>query len=188
MNNEEKYEVVALFGKSASGKDTIQKWIVSNFDFVHGIVSCTTRPIRENEKEGIDYHFLTNEEFAEKVLNGDMLEATSFNNWFYGTPIDSLVKDKVNVGVFNIAGINCLLQDSRIIVKPIMIYADDKTRLLRSLMREDKPNCAEICRRFATDEKDFDDFDFWHSCYINEEGKEIDREWWANYLTFGKPN
>jgi guanylate kinase len=186
--SDEKYEVIALFGKSASGKDTIQKWIVSNFDFVHGIVSCTTRPIRENEQEGIDYYYLTNEQFAEKVLNGDMLEATSFNNWFYGTPIDALVKDKVNVGVFNIAGINCLLQDSRIVVKPIMIYADDKTRLLRSLTREDKPNCAEICRRFMTDEKDFDDFDFWHSCYFNEDGKEIDKDWWANYLTFGKPN
>ena len=93
----DKYEVIALFGKSASGKDTIQKWICSTFDWVHGIVSCTTRPIRENEQEGIDYYYLTNEQFAEKVLNGDMLEAASFNGWFYGTPINSLVKDKINV-------------------------------------------------------------------------------------------
>lgn len=117
-----------------------------------------------------------------------MLEATSSDNWFYGTPIDSLKKDKINVGVFNIIGINCLLQDSRIIVKPIMIYTDDKTRLLRSLIREEKPDCAEICRKFMTEEKDFDDFDFWYNCYFNEEGKEFDKDWWANYLTLDKSN
>ena len=184
--SDDKYLVIALFGKSAAGKDAIQKWIVSTFDFVNGIISCTTRPIRENERDGVDYHFLTNDQFAEKVLNGDMLEATSFNNWFYGTPIDSLKKDKINVGVFNIAGINCLLQDSRVIVQPILIYANDKTRLLRCLSREEKPNCAEICRRFLTDEQDFEDFDFWHSCYVNEEGKEFDKQWWKRYLSFGK--
>lgn len=183
----DKYEVVALFGKSASGKDTIQKWLCSTFEQTHGIVSCTTRPVREKEQEGIDYYYLTNEQFAEKVLNGDMLEATSFNNWFYGTPISSLAKDKVNIGVFNIAGIQCLLQDSRIIVKPVQICIDDKTRLLRSLNREDKPDCAEICRRFLTDEKDFCDIDFSYKNYLNKDG-DINRDFWTRVLTFDKSN
>ena len=99
-----KYKLIALFGESGAGKDTIQKWMVSKLEGTKGIVSYTTRPKRDYEVEGKDYHFLTNEEFAIKVLDGTMLEATSFNDWFYGTSIDELDKDKINIGVFNIHG------------------------------------------------------------------------------------
>ena len=76
---EKKIKILALFGKSASGKDSIQKWIVSNYpQLTNKIVSCTTRPPRDNEQEGVDYFFLSDEEFAKKVLDGSMLEATSF--------------------------------------------------------------------------------------------------------------
>ena len=167
----EKIKILALFGKSASGKDTIQKWIVSNYPKItKGIVSCTTRPPRDGEQEGVDYFFLTDEQFATKVLDGSMLEATSFREWFYGTALDQLDPDKINVGVFNITGIECILQDSRLDVEPVWVHASDKTRLLRSLNREANPDCAEICRRFLADEKDFDeadDFDYWG--WVNED-------------------
>lgn len=167
----EKIKILALFGKSASGKDTIQNWIVSNYPKItNKIVSCTTRPPRSNEQEGVDYFFLTDEQFATKVLDGSMLEATSFREWFYGTALDQLDPDKINVGVFNITGIECVIEDPRLEVEPVWIHASDKTRLLRSLNREANPDCAEICRRFQADEKDFseaDDFDYWG--WINED-------------------
>ena len=50
-----RYQIVALFGESASGKDTIQKYMVSNMG-AHGIVSCTTRGKRDYEEEGKDYY------------------------------------------------------------------------------------------------------------------------------------
>ena len=62
---ENKYKVLALFGKSGAGKDTIQKWLTTNYN-MNGIISCTTRPKRDYEKDGVDYHFLSNEEFAQK--------------------------------------------------------------------------------------------------------------------------
>jgi guanylate kinase len=158
-----------LFGKSASGKDTIQNWIVSNFpQFTHKIVSCTTRPKRENEKEGFDYFFLTDEEFTKKVLDGSMLEATSFRDWFYGTALDQLDPEKINVGVFNPSGVECLLEDSRLEVVPVLIYANGKVRLFRSLNRENSPNCREICRRYLADEKDFEEVEFEYDGWINE--------------------
>lgn len=73
-------KVIALFGKSGAGKDTIQKELLKYIDNSQGIVSNTTRPKRDYEKDGIDYHFLSVEDFAKKVLNGEMLEATNFNN------------------------------------------------------------------------------------------------------------
>lgn len=162
-----KYQIIALFGESASGKDTIQKYIVSSYG-AKGIVSCTTRPKRDYEKNGKDYYFLTNEEFAAKVLDGSMLEATEFNGWFYGTPIDALKENELNVGVFNPAGIDVLMQDSRLEVLPIYVKASDKTRLLRSLNREENPNCLEICRRFFADKEDFQHFEWGYSIIDNE--------------------
>ena len=154
-----KYKIIALFGKAGAGKDTIQQWIVSRHN-LHGIVSCTTRPPRDYEEDGKDYHFLSTEEFTRKVLDGTMLEATEFRGWFYGTPLDSLNPNGFNVGVFNIPGINALLEDSRLEVYPVIVYASDKTRLIRQLMREESPDCEEICRRFQTDNKDFLQCDF----------------------------
>jgi guanylate kinase len=163
---ENKYKVLALFGKSGAGKDTIQKWLTTNYN-MNGIISCTTRPPRDYERDGIHYHFLSNEEFAQKVLNMSMLEATVFNDWCYGTPIESLKEDKINVGVFNIQGIECLLQDNKLDILPIFIDCSDKTRLLRNIKREKVPNCLEICRRFITDEKDFSDINFDYITFDN---------------------
>ena len=154
-----KYKIIALFGKAGAGKDTIQQWIVSRHN-LHGIVSCTTRPPRDYEENGVDYHFLSNEDFTRKVLDGTMLEATEFRGWFYGTLLNSLDPDCLNIGVFNIAGIDALLEDSRLEVYPVIVYAPDKTRLVRQLMREEFPDCEEICRRFQTDNKDFLQCDF----------------------------
>lgn len=167
---ENKYKVLALFGKSGAGKDTIQKWLTANYN-MNGIISCTTRPPRDYERDGIHYHFLSNEEFAQKVLNMSMLEATVFNDWCYGTPIESLKEDKINVGVFNIQGIECLLQDNRLDILPIFIDCSDKKRLLRNIKREKVPNCLEICRRFITDEKDFSDINFDYITFDNNDDR-----------------
>lgn len=149
-----KIKVVALFGKAGSGKDTILKEVVANGGF-HEIVSCTTRPMREGEQDGVDYHFITNEKFTDLVLDNRMLEATVFRDWCYGTSLDELKYDQINIGVWNPEGLELLIEHPSIDVLPIYIVADDKIRLLRQLMRETNPDCAEIVRRYGTDEQDF---------------------------------
>lgn len=162
-----KYKIIALFGPSGVGKDAIQNRIASSYEDMHKIISCTTRPKRDYEVEGQDYFFLEPIQFAQKVLDGSMLEATSFRAWMYGTPIDALDKDKINIGVFNIAGIECLLEDSRLEVVPVYVEVSPKTRLMRALSREQNPDCHEVCRRFLADEQDFakinagDGFDYY---------------------------
>ncbi len=162
-----KYKVIALFGYSCSGKDTIQKKMVS-FPNTHKIISCTTREKRDYEQEGVDYYFVTHEQFAQKVMCGEILEATIFQNNAYGTPINGLIEDKINIGVFDSVGIESLIADARIEVIPVFIMADDKVRLLRALNRESIPNCEKICTRFLDEKKLFQDLDFDYSIIHND--------------------
>ena len=156
-----KYQVIALMGKSGAGKDYFQNITCETHPLMfHKIISCTTRPIRDNEKDGVDYNFIPLEDFTRKVLHNKMLEATEFRNWFYGTPIDALSLEKINIGVFNPDGVRKLLKDPRLNVIVIEIVADDKVRLMRALTRQESPDCAEICRRFFTDKEDFSNLDF----------------------------
>ena len=172
-----KYQVIALMGKAGAGKDAMQNATCKAHPNVfHKIVSCTTRPPREGEQDGIAYNFITLEEFTRKVLNGEMLEATEFRGWFYGTLINSLVRDKINIGVFNPAGVEALVEDPRLDVMVVYISADDKTRLMRALNREENPDCMEICRRFIADEKDFDNLseNIGYSIVENEDFQSLD--------------
>ena len=147
--------LLALVGKAGAGKDTILRYLCDHYD-VNEVISCTTRPPREGEVDGVNYHFLSESEFAEKVLNFDMLEATEFNGWFYGTDITALSPNKVNVGVFNPAGVEALMNETTLNIIPVLVEAKDKTRLLRQLNREESPNVKEIIRRYGADVEDFD--------------------------------
>ena len=151
-----KYKIIAIYGKSGAGKDTIQKEMVKLFPHIfNSIVSCTTRPKRDYEINGIDYHFLSKAAMRNLINNGEMLEYSIFNNWYYGTGKMSLDINKINIGVFNLDGIRSLLNRYDVEIFPICITANGKTRLLRNIKRENNPNCYEICRRYLADEKDF---------------------------------
>lgn len=169
------YQVLALIGKAGAGKDAIQKATCALHPLMFNpIVSCTTRPMREGEVDGVNYHFISVIDFTRKVLNGDMLEATEFRDWFYGTTLESLAKDKINIGVFNPAGVEALLEDSRLNVLVCEVEALDKERLMRYLIREENPDCAELCRRYFADEKDFAELDFERISIRNHDGNNLD--------------
>jgi guanylate kinase len=153
------YKIVALMGKAGAGKDAVLTHLPLAAPAFHEIISCTTRPPREGEKDGVNYHFLSHDDFAEQINSGKMLEVAIFRGWCYGTSIDNLSKDKINIGVFNPTGVATLMDMGEDLVDllPIYITASDKTRLLRQLNREEHPDVKEIVRRYGTDEDDFSD-------------------------------
>lgn len=165
-----KIKIIALVGKSGAGKDFCMKQIAKENNY-HIIVSSTTRPKREYEVEGVDYHFLSEKEFAA----GRFLETASFNGWHYGTRYEDLDPNRTNIGVFNPTGLKSLAAHDDISLTIVYIKATDKIRLLRQLNREENPNVKEIVRRFMTDEADFkDDMSFitlgddYHEIWNNE--------------------
>ena len=182
-----KKEVIAIIGKAGSGKDTILQEVLKRApqvvkdEYPEGgctefkeIISCTSRPKRECEVEGVNYFFLTDEKFAEKILCNEFAEVTNFNNWFYGTLVSQLSSDKRNIGVFNPEGIRSLIEDPRINLMAVYyIEVSDKQRLMRQLTRENSPNVDEIIRRYKTDNEDFKYLDFEYITLHNEEEEDL---------------
>ena len=165
-----KIKVLALIGESGAGKDAFMQQILKQNEFnFNEIVSCTSRPQREKEEYGVHYYFYDKDEFLVKVRQGDMFEYTEFNGWMYGTSKDSIVKDKINIGVFNPEGIRSLISHNELDVFVVRVRASAKTRLLRQLNRQKNPDVDEIVRRYGTDKKDFVNIEFDNLALVNED-------------------
>lgn len=152
--------LIAIYGKSASGKDTYLNELIKEYPNLNKILLATTRPPREKEIDGIDYLFVKDKEI--KRDKEKFLWPIEFNGWTYAIVKESIKQDKINIGIFNTYWMTKLFEDcgKTYDLITIEVFEADKTRLLRSLNRENSPNCAEICRRFLADEKDFSNVDF----------------------------
>ncbi len=84
--------VLVLSGPSGAGKSTLIKHLLETLNLVGLTVSCTTRPPRQGEKDGVDYHFISYEKFEKLIQNGEFIEHVSCYGNKYGT-LKSAVSD-----------------------------------------------------------------------------------------------
>ena len=155
-----------IMGKSATGKDTVYKELLVRRPDLKTIVPYTTRPIREGEINGVEYHFTTNEKFEELKKTGKVIELRTYQTvmgpWNYFTMDDGQFdmdgdKDHLMIGTLESYEKMCLYFGREVLI-PVYIEIPDGIRLHRAVAREDsqkKPNYREVCRRYLADEKDF---------------------------------
>ncbi len=165
-----------LFGKSAPGKDTIYERLLNDPELdLKPVVGYTTRPMREGEKEGVEYHFTTEEEFRNLEKEGRVIESrvyhTVYGDWYYYNVFsEEIVPGEKNAdtasagkgGYLCIGTLESYLKFREYFgektVVPVYVEVEDGLRLERALARERKrenPGYAEMCRRFLTDSEDF---------------------------------
>lgn len=78
--------LIVISGFSGSGKGTLMKKLVADYDNYALSISMTTRNPRESEEDGREYFFVTKEEFESRIESGGMIEYASYCDNFYGTP------------------------------------------------------------------------------------------------------
>ncbi|MCR5417430.1 MAG: guanylate kinase [Lachnospiraceae bacterium] len=155
-----------IMGKSSSGKDTVFKKLLQDPSLaLETLVMYTTRPIRSNEKDGVEYHFVSAKEMEALEAEGRVIEkrtyATMHGDWNYFTVDDGAVDpakhDYIMIGTLqSYVKIRDYYGKDRVL--PMMIETDDGDRLQRALNRERRqqnPKYSEMCRRFLADEEDF---------------------------------
>ncbi len=96
MINDKKGAILILSGPSGCGKSTLLKEVYKDIDDYYFSISTTTRAPRVGETNGVDYFFVTKEEFEKDIENGDFLEYAKVHDNYYGTslkPINNALED-----------------------------------------------------------------------------------------------
>lgn len=161
-------KIFVFMGKSSSGKDTLFKELLkSNIELdIVPYVLYTTRPMRENEENGKDYFFVSDETFDKLISEGKMIEYRAYDTvhgvWKYGTVSDNQFNTDKNIAIIlTLEGYNSLVESNVTYnedIIPIYIEVEDGERLTRALAREKQqkqPKYKELCRRFIADSEDF---------------------------------
>ncbi|MCB9308655.1 MAG: guanylate kinase [Lewinellaceae bacterium] len=86
MNPKAEKKMFVFTAPSGAGKTTVVKHLLSNYDNLGFSISATTRTKRAGETDGVDYYFLTSEEFKKKIAQNEFVEWEEvYENQFYGT-------------------------------------------------------------------------------------------------------
>ena len=147
-----KHKRIILVGKAASGKDHLRKRFQSR-GFTYA-VTHTTRPMREGEVIGKDYHFISEDDAKVLIESNYFYEYVIFNGWVYGTSVNEFyTKD---LFIMTPKGISLMKPEDRKQSFVIYVDIDAETRRERLLQR-DMPGDS-LSRRIEADELDFADF------------------------------
>ncbi len=159
-------KIFCLMGKSSSGKDSLYKKLIEDKQLgLKRLIPYTTRPIREGEREGVEYHFVTEELLSAYMEAGKVIELRAYQTmqgvWKYFTVWEDgmdLQKDSyVVIGTLESWRAMCSYFGREQMVS-VYIEVEDGERLLRAIRRErtqKRPAYKELCRRFLADEEDF---------------------------------
>lgn len=169
--------IVILFGKSATGKDTVLRKLRDEYGYIP-IISTTTRPMRVKEKQGVDYNFVSKEEFLKMIEQDSLIEYRSYNTlvngipdiWYYGVPKFAPIKGENFVVVLDLVGTEGFLKyfgnkDTFI----VEISTDDAVRKQRAIRRGSFDE-TEWQRRLADDEVKFADGEKFRDVCIENDG------------------
>lgn len=152
--------IICLCGEAASGKDTLMRELVK--EGLTPVLSYTTRPIRKNEVDGVDYNFITLEEFKEKELIEKVQYRVNGETWYYGFPVFKVDPSKTYVLIINPIGLSLLKQDKRYSKHLYVVYlnTDETIRHKRYLERENYSfkSIINLSERIKQDREDFQFF------------------------------
>ena len=151
--------IIVLVGKTASGKTTVANELCNKHHGYKRIITYTTRPMRENETQDVDYHFISDEQFNKMVKNNEFTEYKRYNTahgvWSYGSVVTSEqeLSDDCYVIILTPQGLRDLSKKiSRYIAFYLNVSLESQLERLRKRGDEEQ----QIIKRLINDDKDFE--------------------------------
>ena len=175
MNNSsiKRGKLIVVSAPSGTGKTTIVKEVLKEFPDLIFSVSATTRKKRENEIDGRDYFFLTEEEFRKRIENNDFIEWEEvYDGCFYGT-LKSYIEENIASGkkVLMDLDVKGALSIKRIYPEAILIYIvpPDRQELVKRLTKRNTEDQESLMKRIHRAEMELDQKDKFDMTVMNVE-------------------
>lgn len=166
-----KGKFIVISGPSGVGKGTICNKLINELNAWYS-VSTTTRSPREGEIDGVNYFFVSKEEFEKKISEGEFLEYNIYNDNYYGTS-KKIVLDKMNEGinVFSEIDVNGAHNIKKIFPDALLIYiAPPSMDALRErLIGRGTESEEKINQRLEIAKKELEEVDFYDYVVVNDD-------------------
>ena len=163
--------LIVVSGPSGAGKNTICQKLIKENSNIWMSVSMTTRKPRPLEKEGVDYFFVSSEDFLNKIKDNTFLEYASYNDNYYGTPKDK-VEEKLNEGkdVILVIDINGAINIKKIIPSALFIFImpPDMETLKNRLIGRKTESKDKVVQRFITAYNEVNNYKKYNYVVVND--------------------
>lgn len=172
VNECEKGNLIVLSGPSGAGKDSIIRELKNYYHNFWVSVSMTSRAPRGEEVDGIDYFFVSKEEFKKHIKNNDFLEYAMYNDNYYGTP-KSKINDFLDQGKDVILEIE--IQGALKIKEEfpeaifIFIMPPSMRELVRRLKKRNTEDTEKIIKRFKKAYQEINYYNNYNYVVINDD-------------------
>jgi guanylate kinase len=157
--------LIVILGGSASGKTITAKELMKLYG-LKKIITYTSRPPRDGEIDGVDYHFVSIDKFKELKKQNFFAETGCYRGWYYGTPAKECTDDKILVVTPH--GLRQLKSKKDLNITSFYIDVSRKDRLIKLLERD--VDIDESCRRSLSDVGQFDGIEDEVDYVINNDG------------------
>jgi len=164
--------MLILSSPSGAGKTTLTKKIQQKYQNFKISVSHTTRKPRPNEVEGVDYNFVSQENFKKKISNNEFYEYAKIFDNYYGTSreaVNVLLKNNNNI-LFDIdwQGTQQLSQFKELKLIKIFLLPPDKKELENRLIQRNQDNIDIISKRLKAYDNDIHHWSDYDHVIIND--------------------
>lgn len=166
-----KGKFIIISGPSGVGKGTICDVLLKDTSAWYS-VSMTTRRIREGEVDGVNYFFITKEEFEKRIKDGQLLEYNIYNDNYYGTPKDKVLeKIEQGINVISEIDVNGARNIKEIFPDALLIYiAPPSIEVLKErLINRGTEDMSTIDNRLKIASEELKQVDFYDYVIINDD-------------------
>lgn len=162
--------LIVVSGPSGAGKDSVCNLVKEKNNNMWISISSTSREIRKGEEDGINYFYLTKEEFENKIKNNDFLEYAIYNNNYYGTPLYK-IEENLNKGidVVLVIEVQGALKVKKIYPDAVFIFIlpPSMEELKNRLIKRGTESTEKILERFKTAYKEINEISKYNYVIVN---------------------
>ena len=173
IKTKSKGDLIIISGTTCAGKGTVIKKLLANHNDIVLSTSYTSRPKRESEIDGVDYYFVSKEEFERKIENGDFLEYAQVQyGAYYGTPkkevLELLDSGKDVILEIDVQGAK---QIKELYPETILIFimAPSMREVKRRIMMRGDENIDQIISRFKVAYNEINQINDYNYVVVNDD-------------------